>query len=59
MAGKTATVRFTWRWTEGPMANRVLTSKARLHGSSEAWTVHEDYLKHDLWRAERNEGEQE
>jgi hypothetical protein len=55
MAGSTATAAFTWRWNEGPLAGQVFQSKARLNSSGGTWKVYEDYLKHELWTAERGE----
>jgi len=55
MAGQTATVVFTWQWTEGPYAHRVLRSKAKLNCSSGTWKVYADYLTQHLWASERGE----
>ncbi len=55
MAGQTATVVFTWQWTEGPYARRVLRSKAKLNSSNGTWKVYDDYLTEHLWATERGE----
>lgn len=55
VAGSTATVAFTWRWTQGPFADRTFRSKARLNSSGGMWKVYDDHLKHELWSAERGE----
>jgi|RhiMetdeSRZDD1v2_1073273.scaffolds.fasta_scaffold06226_18 hypothetical protein len=54
-AGQTATLTFTYRWTEGPLAGHTLRSKARLHSSGSAWKAYDDYLKKELFRTERGE----
>lgn len=57
IAGKTATAAFTWRWTEGPFAGRVMRSIAKLNSSGGAWHVYEDLLKQSLYAAERGESQ--
>jgi hypothetical protein len=57
IAGRTATAAFTWRWTGGPYADRVLRSKAKLNCASGSWKVYDDYLKEQLWRSERGEAD--
>lgn len=48
MAGETATVTFSWRWTSGPLeASRYVTA-AKIHGDSHGWTLYEDKLKQNL-----------
>ncbi len=54
-AGQTATLTFTYRWTEGPLAGHTLRSKARLHSSGSAWKAYDDYLRKELFRTERGE----
>ena len=58
MAGKTATVAFTWRWTEGPFAGGTMRSVAKLNSTGERWHVYEDILKHSLYAAERGESQE-
>jgi hypothetical protein len=48
MAGETATVVFTWRWTAGPLAAAEYRTTAKFHGDGRGWTVYEDKLKHNL-----------
>jgi hypothetical protein len=59
IAGATATAAFTWRWNEGPFAQRLFRSKARFNSSTgeKHWKVYEDYLQRELWAAERGEEE--
>src|SRR5262249_30323459 len=47
-AGQTATLNFTYRWTEGPLAGHTLKSKARLHSAGGDWKAYDDYLKKEL-----------
>ncbi|MGH8672799.1 MAG: hypothetical protein ACREVG_00660 [Burkholderiales bacterium] len=58
LAGKTATAAFTWRWTGGPFAGRVMRSTAKLNSSGGAWHVYEDLLKQSLYAAERGESQE-
>ena len=60
IAGATATAAFTWRWNEGPFAQRVFRSKARFNNATgeKRWKVYEDYLRRELWAAERGEAEE-
>ena len=55
IAGSTAAGAFTWRWNEGPFANRVFRSKVRLNNSGSGWKVYDDELKKQLYAAERGE----
>ncbi len=55
MAGQTATVVFTWQWTEGPYAHHVFRSKAKLNCSNGTWKVYNDYLTEHVWASERGE----
>jgi hypothetical protein len=48
MAGETATVVFTWRWNEGPLARTLYRTRAKLHGDGEGWTLYEDTLQKGL-----------
>jgi hypothetical protein len=57
IAGQTATAAFTWRWNQGPFANRLFRSKARLNNNGSGWRVYDDYLKHQLYAGERGEEE--
>jgi hypothetical protein len=57
LAGRTATVAFTWKWTEGPYAGAVLRSQAKLNCSSGAWKVYDEDLKQRLWATERGEAD--
>ena len=57
IAGQTATAAFTWRWNEGPFANRLFRSKARLNNNGSGWRVYDDYLKRQLYAGERGEEE--
>ena len=52
IAGQTATVNFTYRWTEGPLSGVVLRSKARMNSSGGDWKVYEDYLRDQLTKSE-------
>jgi hypothetical protein len=54
-AGQTATLTFTYRWTEGPLAGHTLSSRARLHSSGGPWKAYDDYLKKELLKTERGE----
>ena len=58
MAGKTATVAFTWQWTEGPFAGRTMRCVAKLNSTGERWHVYEDILKNSLYAAERGESQE-
>lgn len=55
VSGYTATAAFTWQWNASPLSGRVFKSTARLHSSGQGWTVYDDYLKDQLWRAEAAE----
>ena len=55
IAGTTATVPFTWRWQNGPLAGVDFRSRAKLHCARGVWKVYNDLLQEDLWRAERGE----
>jgi hypothetical protein len=55
IAGQTATAAFTWRWNEGPFAQRLFRSKAKLNNSGNGWKVYDDYLKQQLYAGERGE----
>lgn len=55
MAGSTATVVFTWRWQNGPLAGVDFRSTAKLHAARGVWKVYNDVLQESLWRAERGE----
>jgi hypothetical protein len=48
MAGETATVTFTWRWSQGPLASHPYTTVAKIHGDSHGWNLYEDVLKRNL-----------
>lgn len=48
MAGETATVVFTWRWTAGPLTGVQYRTTAKFHGDGHGWTVYEDLLKRNL-----------
>ena len=48
MAGETATITFTWKWNQGPLAANSYTTIAKLHGNSRGWNVYEDVLKRNL-----------
>jgi hypothetical protein len=48
MAGETATVTFTWRWTQGPLGGVIYRSRAKIHGDSQGWKVYEDKLQESL-----------
>ena len=54
-AGQTATLTFSYRWIEGPLAGHTYRSKARLNSAGGTWKVYEDYLQKELFRAERGE----
>jgi hypothetical protein len=55
LAGATATVVFTWRWLNGPLAGADFRSTAKLHCSRGVWKVYNDVLQEALWRSERGE----
>jgi len=55
VSGYTATAAFTWQWNASPLSGRVFKSTARLHSSGRDWTVYDDYLRNQLWRAEAAE----
>jgi hypothetical protein len=55
IAGSTATGAFTWRWTEGPLAGQLLVSKVKFNDNGDGWHVYNDYLKEQLFQAERSE----
>ena len=55
MAGETATVVFTWRWTGGPLAGAQYRTTAKFHGDGHGWTVYEDKLQHNLRETLRGE----
>jgi hypothetical protein len=57
VAGATATAAFTWRWNEGPFAQRIFRSKVRFNSATgeKRWKIYEDYLQSELWKAERGE----
>jgi hypothetical protein len=57
IAGQTATAVFTWRWNEGPFANRLFRSKAKLNNNGSGWRAYNDYLKKQLYAGERGEEE--
>lgn len=58
MGGQTATVDFTWRWNASYMVgDKTLHSKAKLSNSGEGWKVYDDYLKKQIWSAERGDVE--
>jgi len=58
MGGQTATAEFTWRWNASYMVgDKVLSSKARLFNSGEGWKVYDDFLKKQIWAAERGDVE--
>lgn len=48
MAGETATVVFTWRWSGGPLARVEYRTTTKFHGDGHGWTVYEDLLKRNL-----------
>jgi hypothetical protein len=54
IAGSTATGAFTWRWTEGPLAGQLLVSKVKFNDNGDGWHVYNDYLKEQLFKAERS-----
>ncbi len=51
MAGETATIVFTWRWTAGPLAGGQYRTTAKFHGDGHGWKVYEDQLKRNLRKA--------
>ena len=55
IAGRTATVQFTWRWTEGPWTNVTFHTRARLNSSGGPWKLYEDYLARQIAMTERGE----
>ena len=55
MAGETATIVFTWRWTSGPLARVEYRTTAKFHGDGHGWKVYEDKLKHNLRETLRGE----
>ena len=49
MAGETASVIFTWRFDQGPLAGSRYSTVAKIHGDShDGWKLYEEKLAHSL-----------